>query len=133
MQCVRNWRRWKAGRTSTNHCQRCLWLQRPRTFFIVGASDFGNGRNALRGPGFFNTDLSVLKNFKFGERFGFAVGATAFDILNHQNFDLPINSIRSPAFSQILSTIGTNTNPYGAFFGVPLNGRILQVNAKMSF
>jgi hypothetical protein len=103
------------------------------TDFIVGASDFGNARNALRGPGFFNTDLSVLKNFKFGERFGFAVGATAFDILNHQNFDLPINSIRSPAFGQIQSTIGTNTNPYGAFFGVPLNGRILQVNAKMSF
>jgi hypothetical protein len=101
--------------------------------FTVGALDFGNARNALRGPGFFDTDLSVLKTFKIGERFGFAIGATAFDILNHQNFDLPINSIRSPAFGQIFSTIGTNTNPYGAFFGVPLNGRILQVNAKVTF
>jgi Carboxypeptidase regulatory-like domain/TonB dependent receptor len=101
--------------------------------FTVGSLDFGNARNALRGPGFFNTDLSLLKNFKIGERLGFAVGATAFDILNHQNFDLPINSIRSPAYGQIFSTIGTNTNPYGAFFGVPLNGRILQVNAKITF
>jgi len=101
--------------------------------FTVGALDFGNARNALRGPGFFDTDLSILKNFKIGERFGFAIGATAFDILNHQNFDLPINSIKSPAFGQIFSTIGTNTNPYGAFFGVPLNGRILQLNAKITF
>ncbi len=101
--------------------------------FAVGADDFGNSRNALRGPGFFNTDLSILKNFKIGERLGFAVGATAFDVLNHQNFDLPTNSIRSSAFGKIGSTIGTNTNPYGAFFGVPLNGRILQVNAKITF
>jgi len=32
--------------------------------FEVGANDFGNSRNSLRGPGFFDTDLSVLKNFK---------------------------------------------------------------------
>jgi hypothetical protein len=101
--------------------------------FAVGSNDFGNSRNALRGPGFFNTDLSVLKNFKIGERFGFAIGATAFDVLNHQNFDLPGNSIRASSFGKILSTIGSNTNPYGAFFGVPLNGRILQVNAKVTF
>ena len=98
-----------------------------------GVRSFGNARNALRGPGFFDTDLSILKNFKIGERLGFAVGATAFDVLNHQNFDLPVNSVTSGLFGNILSTIGTNTNPYGAFFGVPLNGRILQVNAKITF
>ena len=74
-----------------------------------------------------------MKNFKIGERFGFAVGATAFNVLNHQNFDPPVNSVTSGIFGDIISTIGTNTNPYGAFFGVPLNGRILQINAKMTF
>jgi hypothetical protein len=103
------------------------------TDFAVGDNDFGNSRNTLRGPGFFDTDISLLKNFKVGERFGFAIGATAFDVLNHQNFDLPHNSVAAGNFGQITSTIGTNTNPYGAFFGVPLNGRILQVNAKMTF
>jgi hypothetical protein len=77
--------------------------------------------------------MSLTKNFKIGERFGFAIGATAFDVLNHQNFDTPVNSIRSSAFGKILATAGTNTNPYGAFFGVPLNGRILQVNGKITF
>ena len=100
---------------------------------LGGVRSFGNARNALRGPGFFDTDMSILKTFKIGERVGFAVGATAFDVLNHQNFDLPINSVTSGLFGSILSTIGTNTNPYGAFFGVPLNGRILQVNAKITF
>ena len=63
--------------------------------FTVGSLDFGNARNAMRGPGFFNTDLSLTKAFKIGERLSFEVGATAFDILNHQNFDLPINSVLS--------------------------------------
>jgi hypothetical protein len=103
------------------------------TDFAVGANDFGNSRNSLRGPGFFDTDISLTKNFKIGERLGFAIGATAFDVLNHQNFDLPVNSIRSGSFGKIIATAGTNTNPYGAFFGVPLNGRILQVNGKITF
>jgi len=101
--------------------------------FNVGANDFGNARNSLRGPAFFDSDLSLMKNFKIGERLGFAVGATAFDVFNHQNFDLPINSVTSSAFGTIQATVGTNTSPYGAFFGVPLNGRVLQVNAKLTF
>jgi hypothetical protein len=102
--------------------------------FSVGTLGFGNhSRNSLRGPGFFNTDLSLSKGFKIGERVNFAIGATAFNLLNHQNFDLPNNRVDRGNFGQITSTIGTNTSPYGAFFGVPLNGRILQVHAKVTF
>jgi hypothetical protein len=102
--------------------------------FDVGTLGFGNhARNSLRGSGFFNTDISVMKNFKVGERVGFAVGATAFNLINHQNFDLPNNSVTNGGFGNITSTIGTNTSPYGAFFGVPLNGRILQVTGKVTF
>jgi hypothetical protein len=32
-----------------------------------------------------------------------------------------------------LAAVGSNTWPYGAFFGVPLNGRILQVTGKVTF
>jgi hypothetical protein len=102
--------------------------------FAVNTAGFGNhSRNSMRGPGFFDTDLSLVKNIKMTERLNLQVGATAFDILNHQNFDLPVNSVTSGQFGEILSTIGTNTNPYGAFFGVPLNGRILQVTGKITF
>jgi carboxypeptidase family protein/TonB-dependent receptor-like protein len=102
--------------------------------FSVGTLGFGNhARNSMRGPGFFDTDMSLSKGFKITERFDFAIGATAFDVLNHQNFDLPLNNARSSSIGLITSTIGTNTSPYGAFFGVPLNGRILQVHAKFTF
>ncbi len=101
--------------------------------FTVGANNFGFGRNSQHGPSFFDTDLALTKEFKVGERFGVAIGATAFNILNHQNFDLPVNSIRSPLFGQIFSTVGTNTSPYGAFFGVPINGRILEITGKVTF
>jgi len=102
--------------------------------FNVGTMDFGNhSRNSLRGPGFFNTDLSLVKTMKITETMNFAIGATAFNILNHQNFDLPYNSVTSGLFGSIISTIGSNTSPYGAFFGVPLNGRILQVTGKFTF
>src|SRR6202021_446806 len=100
----------------------------------VGTLGFGNfHRNSLRGPGFFNTDMSLSKNFNLTERFHFAVGASAFNLFNHQNFDLPVNSVTSGAFGTIVSTIGSNTNPYGAFFGVPLNGRIVQVFGRFTF
>jgi len=87
----------------------------------------------MRGPGLFNIDLSVTKNFKSGERVGFALGATACNILNHQNFDLPMNGIKESHLGQILSAMGSNASPYGAFFGGPLNGRILQVTGKVTF
>ena len=100
----------------------------------VGTLGFGNyARNSMRGPGFFNTDMSLSKNFNVTERLHFAVGASAFNLLNHQNFDLPINSVVSGGYGAIVSTIGSNTNPYGAFFGVPLNGRIMQVFGKFTF
>jgi hypothetical protein len=92
-----------------------------------------NSRNSPRGLGIFDTDMSLTKNFKFGERIGFAVGATAFNVLNHQNFDLPENSVTNGLLGSIIATAGSNTSPYGALFGVPLNGRILQVTGKFTF
>ncbi len=102
--------------------------------FAVGTLGFGNAaRNSQRGPVFFDSDVSITKNFNITERFKFGIGANIFDVFNHQNFDQPYNLVTSGNFGSILSTIGSNTNPYGAFFGVPLNGRIMQLNAKVTF
>jgi hypothetical protein len=97
-------------------------------------SSFGNyPRNTLRGPNFFDTDLNVTKNFKVGERLGLAIGANFFNILNHPNFDLPNNNVPSGNFGQITSTVSPATSPYGAFLSVPLTGRIVQLNARVTF
>ncbi|HWF38922.1 MAG TPA: carboxypeptidase regulatory-like domain-containing protein [Candidatus Acidoferrales bacterium] len=58
----------------------------------LGISDFGpypanmTGRGAFRGPGAWNDDLSIAKNFKLTERFALNFRAEAFNVFNHHNF-----------------------------------------------
>jgi hypothetical protein len=57
----------------------------------LGISDLGPfpagmlGRNAFRGPGAWNFDSAVSKDFKLTERFGLTFRAEGFNILNHHN------------------------------------------------
>ena len=123
----------------TKPSQSCYTPNKPcatATEFVDAAAQTGFGnyaRNTLRGPNFFDTDLNVTKNFKIGERMGFAVGANFFNVLNHPNFDLPNNNVLSGNFGNITSTVSPATSPYGAFLSVPLTGRIVQVNARLTF
>jgi hypothetical protein len=73
---------------------------------------FGSaGRNILRGPGFANVDFSVTRSFKipFGpnaesQALQFRAGFfNIFNILNHANFNNPVNSVSSSTFGRILS------------------------------
>ncbi len=58
---------------------------------IKSQADFGNtGRNFYRGPGFFDSDLCLFKDFHFTERMMFTLGANAFNIFNHPNFANPM-------------------------------------------
>ena len=55
---------------------------------LVGT--FGNiGRDSVIGPSFFNTDLSVTKNFQLRERLNFQLQAQAFNVFNHANLGGP--------------------------------------------
>jgi hypothetical protein len=47
------------------------------------------GRNIFRDSGFKNWDFSLLKNWKFTERFSAQFRAEFFNILNHPNFANP--------------------------------------------
>jgi len=57
----------------------------------LGISDFGpypagmTARNAFRGPGAWNLDMAVNKNFKLTERIGLTFRAEGFNIFNHHN------------------------------------------------
>jgi hypothetical protein len=43
------------------------------------------GRGVIRGPGFGNWDVSVMKNFRFGERVNFQLRGESFNLPNHPN------------------------------------------------
>jgi hypothetical protein len=104
--------------------------------FVNGSTQFNFGnypRNTLRGPAFFDTDLNVTKNFKVTERVGLAIGANFFNVLNHPNFDLPNNVVNAGNFGSITNSVSPATSPYGAFLSVPLTGRIVQLNGRVTF
>jgi hypothetical protein len=55
-----------------------------------GFGQFGTmGRNIFRDTGFHNVDLSLSKNFKFGERMKAQFRIETFNIFNHPNFANP--------------------------------------------
>jgi len=55
-----------------------------------GLGTFGTlGRNVFRDTGFHNVDLSVSKNFKFGERLRAQFRIETFNIFNHPNYANP--------------------------------------------
>lgn len=66
---------------------------------------FGDtGRNAFTGPGFQDTDFSLVKNTKLTERFSLQFRAEFFDIFNQANFGNPNLNIQSGIFGNITST-----------------------------
>jgi len=91
------------------------------------------GRNQYRGPGFFDSDFSINKNFKLTERLAFGFGANFYNVFNHPNFTNPDNFLGDSTFGQILQTTAPPTGPYGSFFtGLP-SGRIVQFQGKLVF
>jgi hypothetical protein len=103
----------------------------------AGATNtFGNqARNAFRGPGYFNTDMSVLKRFRLTEKgMAISLGANFYNILNHPNFANPSGNLASPGtFGQVLSTATSSSSPYGNFQGAAVSGRLVQTVMKFEF
>ena len=75
------------------------------TSVFTPVAGFGNlGRNVVIGPGFNNTDFSVIKNTKIGESVRAQFRAEFFDLLNHANFGQPGSVVGTPAFGRITNT-----------------------------
>jgi hypothetical protein len=67
---------------------------------------FGNsGRDILQGPGFMDLDLSIMRDFNFGDRFRLQFRAESFNLMNHPNFGIPNSAIGNPAVGTITSVI----------------------------
>jgi hypothetical protein len=72
---------------------------------FVAVDRFGNlGRNVVIGPGFHNTDLSIIKNMKPWSRVRLQLRADVFDLFNHANLGPPGNIVDSPTFGKITRT-----------------------------
>jgi len=80
---------------------------------------FGNsGRNILRGPRFFNTDLGLIKTTNITEQAKAQVRAEFFNVFNNVNFSNPGSTVGTAAFGRITSA---------------RDPRILQLTLKLMF
>ena len=71
-------------------------------FTAAPIGTFGNvGRGMLRGPAYFDVDLSVFKDFAFTERFKLQFRAESFNTENRANFQNPVASVSSGTFGRI--------------------------------
>ncbi|MGB7265398.1 MAG: hypothetical protein WBC92_07780, partial [Terracidiphilus sp.] len=120
----------------------------------TGVSDFANAktasaqfegpiafkigpRNSFLGPGFFNADLGLAKNFPItAERVNLKFRADAFNAFNHPNFDVPTENVyngydqqdyqQGPGFGEInFAVVPSGNNNGGA--------RVLQLALRLEF
>jgi hypothetical protein len=103
---------------------------------------FGNtNRDQFRGPGYFNMNLSVLRDFKLTERFTLQVRADAIGFTNTPHFANP--NVSCPGSSGVCVT-GSSTSPSnfgtitstltpGGFFGADPGTRTIWFGAAVKF
>jgi hypothetical protein len=111
----------------------------PAAFANTGATGFQYSqfptqtRNQFRGPGYTDFDMGLYKTFSVKERFNFGLGATAFNVFNHPNFNLPGNTVGGPFFGQQWTMQGVPSSPYGNFLGFDSSVRVVQLSLKLTF
>ena len=113
-----------AGGDSPQHCQ------------------FGNlGRNALRGPDFFWSDVYLTKWFPLTERVKLRIDGQFFNVLNHPNFGLPVLGYAGipgkPSTQTGFGALSYPTSPPTGLLGVGLGGdsspRMIAFQARIEF
>jgi hypothetical protein len=86
---------------------------------ITQAGQFGNeGRNAVRGPGYADLDVSLVRTVPLSSGVRLELRIESFNVTNNTNLGLPVADLNSPTFGQILSA------------GPP---RLMQFAAKLVF
>jgi hypothetical protein len=90
------------------------------------ACDGNLGRNTFEGPGIFNTDQSVFKNFKMSERINLQFRFEVFNAFNHANFKLPSSSTGANFANRITS------GNFGQSAG-EISPRLIQLALKVLF
>ena len=75
------------------------------TSALTPVARFGSlGRNVVIGPAFNNTDFSITKNTRLGDKIQLQFRAEFFDLFNHANFGQPGNIVGTPVFGRITNT-----------------------------
>ena len=103
---------------------------------------FGNlGRNALRGPNFFWSDLDITKSFSLTERLKLRLEGQFFNVFNHPNFGLPSIVLAGipgkpstqTGFGALTYTVSPPTGLLGVGLGADSSVRMIALRARVEF
>ncbi|HEY1203064.1 MAG TPA: hypothetical protein VGF05_00110, partial [Bryobacteraceae bacterium] len=103
---------------------------------------FGNlGRNALRGPNFFWSDMYLTRWFQLTERLKLRLDGQFFNVFNHPNFGLPVLVYAGipgkPSTQTGFGALSYPTSPPTGLLGVGLGGdsspRMIAFQARLEF
>ncbi|GGH15406.1 TonB-dependent receptor [Silvibacterium dinghuense] len=90
------------------------------TYAAMGNSSY----DMLRGPGWWNMDMNLMKNISWGERYNVQLRGDTFNSFNHPNFGVPASNISTP------SSVGTITSTSSS----PVyEQRTMEFGAKFTF
>jgi len=104
--------------------------------FVAAGSEttFGDvSRNSFFGPGYFDIDASLFKNFPIRDRMKLQIGAQAYNLMNHPHFANPNGNVSGGGFGMITGSVIQPTSPYGAFQGSAVSGRVMVVTGRFVF
>jgi len=95
----------------------------------------GQGRNRFRGPSYFVTDFSIMKDTKIPgvENAVLGIGLQFFNFFNHPNFGTPDNFSSDPSFGQIFYMQSPPTGILGAGLGGDASPRNIQLKVEFRF
>jgi hypothetical protein len=98
----------------------------PCAFAPAAGGELGDAsRTPLSGPGFVNTDFSLIKQFRLPwEGMGLSFRAEFFNLFNHPQFALPVQSI---GYADI------NAANFGSISSTVNNPRLVQFALKFTF
>jgi hypothetical protein len=80
--------------TGTSDTPICSGLYNAGCHFVPGMT----GRNAFRGPGYWNQNLSVVKDFKVHERYDLQLKGEFINLYNHANTDLNLGGTNDVSY-----------------------------------
>jgi hypothetical protein len=105
-----------APRTTDQWFDTSCFVRRPVA--TTGTSLGSEPRNAVRGPGFSSTDLSLFKNIDFGGSHRLQVRVEAFNVFNQVRFNNPSGALGTANFGRITAA---------------QDGRVMQLGIKYLF
>ncbi len=120
----------------SNNCKQVI--DTPSFFCIPPPGDPGMGRNVAQGPGFWNFDFGVVKDFSVTERVKLQFRSEFFNLFNHPNFEDPRNAtdgsptLTSKTFAQACCV--TSSVPSSAtVIAIGEPNRVIQFALKITF